>query len=157
MYGEWLFACHAIFYDALPHYFFEFDIYDTHENIFLSTDRRRKILAGSPVVSVPVLWEGVFSKENDINTHLANSLYKTDGWKAKLEETAKKYSIYNPMEGKVDNRLSEGLYIKIEDEDRVLGRVKYVRSGFRQTLTETDHWASKPILPNQLKEGVELF
>src|SRR3712207_3917143 len=28
MYGEWLYAKHTIFYDALPHYFFEFDVLD---------------------------------------------------------------------------------------------------------------------------------
>ncbi len=29
MYGEWLYAKHTVFYDALPHYFFEFDVLDT--------------------------------------------------------------------------------------------------------------------------------
>ena len=28
MYGEWLYAKHTVFYDALPHYFMEFDILD---------------------------------------------------------------------------------------------------------------------------------
>src|SRR5262249_18724465 len=29
MYGEWVYAKHTIFYTDLPHYFLEFDIYDT--------------------------------------------------------------------------------------------------------------------------------
>ena len=28
MYGEWMYAKHTVFYDALPDYFMEFDIYD---------------------------------------------------------------------------------------------------------------------------------
>ena len=28
MYGEWLYAKHTVFYDALPHHFCEFDVYD---------------------------------------------------------------------------------------------------------------------------------
>lgn len=28
MYGEWMYAKHSVFYDALPHYFLEFDVLD---------------------------------------------------------------------------------------------------------------------------------
>ncbi len=44
MYGEWLHKKHAIFYDALPHYFCEFDIWDRHNNCFLSTQKRHQLL-----------------------------------------------------------------------------------------------------------------
>nr|WP_225084726.1 RNA ligase family protein [Pectobacterium colocasium] len=56
MYGEWAYSKHSVFYDRLPHYFHEFDIYDRRDGIFLSTARRHAMLAGSPVLSVPVLW-----------------------------------------------------------------------------------------------------
>ena len=36
MYGEWLYAKHTVYYDELPHYFMEFDVYDRVEKIFLS-------------------------------------------------------------------------------------------------------------------------
>jgi hypothetical protein len=55
MYGEWLYARHTIPYDMLPHYFMEFDIFDRETREFLSTDRRQRLLAGTPVTSVPVL------------------------------------------------------------------------------------------------------
>ena len=58
LYGEWLYAKHTIFYDQLPHYFHEFDVYDRETDTFLSTERRRQLLAGLLLVSVPVLWEG---------------------------------------------------------------------------------------------------
>src|SRR5262249_16799208 len=58
LYGEWLYAKHTVFYDQLPHYFHEFDVFDLHTGAFLSTERRRSLLEVLPVVSVPVLWSG---------------------------------------------------------------------------------------------------
>ena len=49
LFGEWLFAKHTIFYDRLPHYFLEFDVYDRVADRFLSTPARRALLAGAPV------------------------------------------------------------------------------------------------------------
>lgn len=59
MYGEWLHKKHSVFYDALPHYFAEFDIWDRSREVFLSTAERAKVLAGAPVLPVPVLYAGV--------------------------------------------------------------------------------------------------
>src|SRR5689334_2849436 len=44
MYGEWMYAKHTCFYDRLPHYFMEFDIYDRERDLYLSTARRRQLL-----------------------------------------------------------------------------------------------------------------
>ena len=60
MYGEWVYAKHTVYYDALPHYFLEFDILDRETGVFLDTGTRRRMLSGLPVVSVPVLGEGEF-------------------------------------------------------------------------------------------------
>ena len=38
LYGEWLYAKHTVFYDALPHYFLEFDILDGKSGEFLATE-----------------------------------------------------------------------------------------------------------------------
>jgi hypothetical protein len=52
----------------------------------------------------------------------------------------------------------EGLYIKVEDTDTVVERFKFVRSSFLQAVDESgDHWLNRPIIPNQLKEGVDIF
>lgn len=48
LYGEWLYAKHTVYYDKLPHYFLEFDIFDQQEEIFLSTARRHEMLQGLP-------------------------------------------------------------------------------------------------------------
>lgn len=41
MYGEWLFARHTMFYDALPHLFFEFDNLDVPAAEAMRRNRRR--------------------------------------------------------------------------------------------------------------------
>ena len=58
MYGEWVYAKHTVFYDALPHYFLEFDILDRETGVFLDTPARHRMLEGTSVVSVPVLGRG---------------------------------------------------------------------------------------------------
>ena len=52
----------------------------------------------------------------------------------------------------------EGLYIKSEEDGSVLGRYKYVRSGFLQAVEEEGmHGMDRPIEPNQLRPDVDLF
>lgn len=130
MYGEWLYARHTIFYDALPHYFLEFDILDRDTGHFFSTERRRALLKNGPVISVPVLAEGI----------------GVDWAKALGPSTAS------------TTEAMEGLYFKHETEGRVAGRYKYVRASFTQAVLESgDHWMDRPIDPNRLRPGVELF
>src|SRR5919201_6700397 len=49
LYGEWLYAKHTVFYDRLPHYFLEFDVLDLQDDTYLSTERRRALLASLPL------------------------------------------------------------------------------------------------------------
>ena len=86
MYGEWMYAKHTCFYDALPAYFMEFDIYDREQDLFLSTARRRRLLAGLPVVSVAVLGELRPQKLTDVTGLLGPSLVKTPAWRDRLVE-----------------------------------------------------------------------
>ena len=51
MYGEWLYAKHTVFYDSLPHYFMEFDIFDKEEEKFFSTRKRREFLREASFIS----------------------------------------------------------------------------------------------------------
>ena len=67
MYGEWMYAKHTVFYDALSDYFMEFDIFDRERGVFLYTDSRRKITEPMRIISsVPVLASGVFHKKENI-------------------------------------------------------------------------------------------
>ena len=52
----------------------------------------------------------------------------------------------------------EGLYIKVEEEGRVVERYKFIRASFLTTVLDSgSHWLRRPILPNQLDAGVDLF
>lgn len=154
MYGEWCYAKHTVFYDNLPHYFNEFDIYDKEKNIWLDTDTRHKMLEGSNIVSVPVLYKGML-KSKDIQTLLKPSLYKTNNWRNALTSQAVYHKIDPEQAAKEteNSDLSEGLYIKQEDNGQVIGRYKFVRPDFLQTILDSgSHWAARPILPNLLSQ-----
>jgi hypothetical protein len=130
VYGEWLYGHHTIHYDQLPHYFMEFDIWDREKEEFLSTERRRVLLAGTPVVSVLVLGAG----------------------------TAANFERYIGRSHCSSTETMEGLYLKHEDDGRVVGRYKFVLAGFLQAVQDSgSHWMDRPIEPNQLRAGVNLF
>lgn len=160
VYGEWLFAKHTIFYDALPHYFLEFDVFDREDEVFLDTERRHEMFAGSPIVSVPVLWRGQGRALDHLRGLMNESLYKTEDWRDGLRQ-----AILD--EGLDPERLAretdpsddmEGLYIKVEIDGVVTGRYKFVRASFLTSVVESgSHWLSRPIVPNRLGEGVDIF
>ena len=54
LFGEWLYARHSVHYRRLPHYFFEFDIYDKQAGAFLDLERRLALLDGTRIETVPV-------------------------------------------------------------------------------------------------------
>jgi hypothetical protein len=160
MYGEWLYAKHTVFYDRLPHFFMEFDVLDTRQATFLSTARRRELLEGLPVRAVPVLSEGKLRSLAELTGLITRSLYKSDQWRERLEEAAKSRDL------KVERIMretdlcddAEGLYLKVEEQGRVTGRYKFVRASFLTAVFAADgHWLNRPILPNELAQGVNIF
>lgn len=160
MYGEWLYAKHTVFYDALPHFFLEFDIYDRESELFLSTDLRREKLKGLPVMPVPVIHRGELSSVAQVEGLIGPSLYKTPHWREALRVSAEASGNRLEMVGRQteDTDLAEGLYVKQEDVSTVKGRYKFVRSGFLQTITSSEgHWHSRPVLPNKLAPDVDIF
>jgi len=160
MFGEWCFAKHTVFYDRLPHYFHEFDIYDRERDVFLSTPCRHKMLTGVPVVSVPVVHEGPLPKGVSLKTLIKHSLYKSPQWQRVLEDVAAEagHDIDLILKETENSSLAEGLYLKHEDGDQVIGRYKYVRADFLQAILDSgSHWRDRPIVPNQLAPGVDLF
>lgn len=158
MYGEWLYAKHTVYYDALPHYFLEFDIYDRKRNVFLDTKTRHEMLKGSPIISVPVLAQGVYKNLNDIIKNLGRSNYITDDHITNLTNEAIKCG-YDPEKAKAETDSTttmEGLYIKVEENGIVVDRMKYVRYSFLQTVTESNtHWIDRTIIPNKLAINIE--
>jgi hypothetical protein len=160
LYGEWLFAKHTIFYDALPHLFLEFDVLDRLTGCFLSTPERRALLADSPVVSVPVLHEGPLPSLEALIALVGDSLYKTPGWRARLDAAAVDEGLdVSRVRDETDRSdLAEGVYIKAETNGAVVGRFKWVRASFLAAVSASgSHPLERPIVPNQLRPGLDLF
>jgi hypothetical protein len=160
LYGEWLYAKHTIFYDRLPHYFLEFDVLDTETGEFLSTDRRRALLAGVPVASVPVLASGPAASLDELVGLIGPSLAKGPDWRRRLDEVCAAHGL-DPrrIARETDpSDLMEGLYVKVEEGGRVAERYKYVRHSFLTAVLDSgSHWLKRPIVPNQLRDGVAIF
>ncbi len=161
MYGEWMYAKHTVFYDALPDYFLEFDIFDREEQVFLDTDRRKEITDKIGVVdSVPVLARGVFRSREQILRLIANSNYITENHTEVLRRLAERQGLDAEQQlRETDPTMTmEGLYIKIENGGIVEGRVKFVRASFLQCVAlSQSHWQKRPIVPNQLAgHGIKL-
>ncbi|MEU6040274.1 RNA ligase family protein [Actinomadura sp. NPDC047616] len=160
LYGEWLYAKHTMFYDALPHYFCEFDVLDQEDGTFLSTRRRRELLEGTPVVSVPVLHTGPLQRVSELTALLGPSTCRTPRWKDALREAA---LAGGADPGRVASETDgsehmEGLYIKVEEDGRTVGRYKWVRPSFLTTILDSgSHWQDRPIVANGLADPEVMY
>jgi len=139
MYGEWMYAKHSIYYDALPHYFMEFDILDRETDRFLDTASRREITKKLPVRSVPVLSEGVFKKKDDVMKYLGSSRFITENHLENLRAAAEREKLdADRILRETDSAMTmEGLYLKIEEGGEVVKRAKFVRASFLQTVEQS--------------------
>lgn len=160
MYGEWMFAKHTVFYDMLPHYFMEFDVYDKERGVFLSTDARRILLDSSPIQSVLVLHQGQIDTLESLQRLVVRSYFKTGLWKSRLIEQGARVG----MDAETVTRQTdmheemEGLYIKVESDGIVQQRLKWIRRSFVSAIVESEtHWLDRPIVQNLLAPGVDIF
>ena len=161
MYGEWMYAKHAIYYDRLPHYFMEFDIFDRETGRFLDTPSRHELIKDLPVCSVPVLATGSFSSMDDVLKYLGTSRYISENHLEDLRAKAIAMGLDadRVLRETSDANLMEGIYIKVEENGEVLDRMKYVRADFLQSVEESgSHWLDRPIIPNGITADItELF
>ncbi|MCA8923559.1 MAG: RNA ligase family protein [Planctomycetes bacterium] len=160
VYGEWLYAKHTVFYDALPHYFLEFDVYDRERERFLDRAARAELLAGLPIASVPVLGEGRFASLDQVLALLGPSVCKSPGWGAGLLRAAEAEGL-DPARIALEtdpSDLAEGLYLKWEEAGEVRARFKFVRASFSQRVLDSgSHWKDRPVVKNALRPEVDVF
>jgi phosphoglycolate phosphatase-like HAD superfamily hydrolase len=158
MYGEWLYAKHSVYYDALPDYFMEFDIYDKQTDTFLSEQRRMDLLASRsginlPITSVRVLYRGAVNSLDELKAMIGPSAFVTNRRKDNLVDVAKTLGLDVDRvikETDLDPNM-EGLYVKWEEDGIIKGRYKFVRQSFTCALLDSGtHWHSRPIVPNGL-------
>ncbi len=141
LFGEWMYARHSVHYRQLPHYFFEFDIYDKQEGAFVSLERRLELLAGSGIHTVPVIHQGTIRRKE------LEQLIGPSRFGSQFE---------NPLTGRTDN-LMEGLYLRTESQGVVTGRAKLVRPEFIEKVKESTHWQQQTMVPNVLVEGTDIW
>jgi len=141
LFGEWLYARHTIHYRALTHYFFEFDVYDKRDDVFLGFEARLALLRGTGIQTVPVLARGKKS---------GGELLKLIG------ASAFGAAFENPRTRKIDNRM-EGLYLRTEREARVSGRAKIVRAEVVEKIKLGDQWKKQAMVANRLIAGADVF
>lgn len=141
LFGEWLYALHSVHYRGLPHFFFEFDIYDKLRGHFLDLETRLTMLEGNGIATVPVLYRGPASVDQ-LHALIGASRFNS--------------SFDNPVTGRTDNQM-EGLYLRTEAEGRVTGRAKLVREAFVEKIKQSEHWQHRAIVPNLLCDGTEFL
>lgn len=160
LYGEWLYAKHTVFYDFLPHYFMEYDVLDLEKNQFLSTEARRQLLSGLPLVSVPVLFSGVLKSPKQMMQLMDKSNFILPGHLERLVLQCRELGWDEARclkETDKSDRM-EGLYIKVEEDGIVKARYKYVRASFLTAIKNAEGpWLNRPIVPNILRPDTDLF
>ncbi|QEL13412.1 RNA ligase family protein [Limnoglobus roseus] len=141
LFGEWLYAKHSVHYRGLPHYFFEFDIYDKQAGAFLDLETRLLMLDGTGIQTVPVVHQGAAS-EAELRALIGPSRFD---------------SVFdNPLTGRPD-KVMEGLYLRTEASGKVTGRAKIVRPEFVEKVKQSEHWQHTAMVPNLLADGAEIW
>ncbi len=141
LFGEWLYAKHTIGYRELPHYFFEFDVWDKQKQIFLVLQRRLEMLEGTNIQTVPVVHRGSIARKK-LESLIANSLFESH--------------FEHPASLRTDS-LMEGVYLRTENEDRVTGRAKMVRPEFTEKIQQSTHWQHADMVPNELSKDADIW
>ena len=121
LFGEWCYAVHSIRYTRLPDWFLAFDVYDRRRTEFWSVPRRDALVRKLALALVPQLGAGVF----DIPT-LTGLLRHSQ-------------LAVGP---------AEGLYVRRDEDDRLVARAKLVRPEFVQAIGE--HWSRRVLRTNAL-------
>ena len=141
LFGEWVYARHSVHYRQLPHYFFEFDIYDKQGQEFLSLERRLALagrIRDSDRSGAPL---GALDRER------LEALIGPSRFDSEFE---------NPLTNRTDN-LMEGLYLRTEQDGVVSGRAKFVRPEFVEKVKQSEHWQYQAMTVNRLKEGADIW
>lgn len=141
LFGEWVYARHSIHYRRLPHYFFEFDIYDKPQQAFLDLQQRQKLLDGTGIHTVPIVHTGRLTNKQ-LHSTIGPSLFDAH--------------FQNPTTGRSDN-LMEGLYLRTEANGTVTGRAKLVRPEFVEKIKQSEHWQHQAMVPNELATDADIW
>jgi hypothetical protein len=121
LFGEWCYAVHSVRYARLPDWFLVFDVYDREGGYFWSAARRDALAAKLDLALVPALGRGK---------------YDMSALQALLGQS------------QIGDGPPEGLYVRRDTGDRLVGRAKLVRSEFTQVIDQ--HWSKRALQANAL-------
>lgn len=122
LFGEWCYAVHSVRYAHLPDWFLAFDVYDRARGEFWSAERRNELARHLDLAVVPELGRGRFDLSG--LTKLLGRSMLTEG-------------------------PAEGLYVRREQDGRLLQRAKLVRAEFVQNIDQ--HWSKRRLETNHLR------
>ncbi len=123
LFGEWCYAKHSCFYDQLPSYFLAFDLYDKESQRFFSRKHLAVVCEKTDCAMVPLVAQSsVVRTTKELNKRIGQSAFGPEQ--------------------------AEGVYLREQSEDLLVRRFKWVRQDFTAGITE--HWNSKPLVPNRL-------
>ncbi|NTV64181.1 MAG: hypothetical protein HGA65_11675 [Oscillochloris sp.] len=112
------------------------------------------------IVSVRVVHSGPLPSLAALQSLIAPSPFIAADQREQLASAAQEVGL-DPALSQAESDLSgmmEGLYIKVEADGAVGARYKYVRRNFLQTVLDSgSHWMDRPLLPNRLRSGVNLW
>jgi hypothetical protein len=109
---------------------------------------------------VLVLFEGRLTYLKNLTNFISASYFISDNHlnilrKICLENNLNTEQILKETD---NSNTMEGLYIKVEETGEVKERYKYVRSSFLTNIINSEsHWLDRPIVPNVLKSGIDIF
>ena len=124
IFGEWCYLKHSVYYNALPDWFVAFDIFDKQNKTFLTVSERNKLAKAMRLATVPFISSSQSLSLENLDTYVRKSAFG--------DET------------------SEGLYLRIEANDQLLRRAKYVRPSFSQAINK--HWSSQSLQKNKIAQ-----
>ena len=124
LFGEWCYAKHSISYERLSDWFLGFDVYDKSAQKFLACTPRNALLKKAGIVQVPMLASGRFTY-----AEIKNMLTRS----------------------KFSSQTAEGLYLRADMDEWLVGRAKFVGPAFVQSLKP--HWSHSSIITNKLHMG----
>ena len=141
LFGEWLYARHSVHYRRLPHYFFEFDIYDKQRRVFLDLASRLEKLEGTGILTVPVVHRGPATAD-ELHHLIGPSQFDS--------------AVREPAHG--SHRQSDGRALPSHrGRGPRDGRAKFVRPEFVEKVKQSEHWQHQAMMPNLLAEGAEIW
>jgi hypothetical protein len=124
LFGEWCYAVHSVRYTKLPDWFLAFDVYDRYRDEFWSAVRRDEFTDGIGLARVPKVAQGRFNVPDIVRMLGASQL---------------------------SNSPAEGVYVRRDDNERLVARAKVVRPEFVQQIDS--HWSGRSMQTNTLLSG----